>query len=296
MPRTGFSRRDGLTLHGVALLHPMDLAIAILVLVFFVANAWLRAGDVVESLRGALLIMLVMFVVGAAVEAIIEALRTMRGLGTAVGFITNGPEALCLVVGLLGQDIIFAASTPLGSNFMNPLMLLAAALLVGTTAAVLRQDRALTLTTVLVTAGLAGSFFLVPGASPVWYWLWLGATVPASLILFRYRSRDDEPDVQTSPSGLRPWHAVPAALLLIGAGAALDPVVTLTAEASRAPKGIIGFFVLAALTSWPEFRSCVSLLRRGKHASAVLNITVSNLTNLWLAAVGVAVYQLVGRN
>ena len=78
------------------------------------------------------------------------------------------------------------------------------------------------------------------------------------------------------------------------AGYFLDPVVSLTAEASHAPKGLIGFVVLAALTSWPEFRSCLTLLRRRRPLSAVLNVTVSNLTNLWLAGVGVVVYLLTG--
>jgi cation:H+ antiporter len=86
---------------------------------------------------------------------------------------------------------------------------------------------------------------------------------------------------------------VPAVLVLVMAGAYLDPVVTMTAEASRAPKGLIGFVVLAALTSWPEFRSCLTLLRRGRATSAVLNITVSNVTNLWLAVIGVMVFQLL---
>ena len=55
---------------------------------------------------------------------------------------------------------------------------------------------------------------------------------------------------------------------------------------------LVGFFVLAALTSWPEFRSSLTLLRRGRTTSAILNIAVSNLTNLWLAAIGLAYYIL----
>jgi cation:H+ antiporter len=51
--------------------------------------------------------------------------------------------------------------------------------------------------------------------------------------------------------------------------------------------------VLSALTSWPEFKSCLSLFRRRRPLAAVLNITVSNVTNIWLAVLGVAVYLLM---
>ena len=290
MTRSAPFRRQGLVVRGLVLLHPLDMAIAVLILLFFLANAWLRNGDAVLALQGALLIVLVMFLVAMAIEVIIEALRNLRGLGTAVGFITNGPEALCLLVGLLARDIIFAASTPLGSNFMNPLMLLGAAMITGTPALVWRKDRALTVTTLLLTAGLAGVFFALP---PSFHWPWLVVTAIVSVVFFRARSKEPKSKPGSSPGGLRPWHAVPAILLLILAGFSLDPVVSLTAEASRAHKGVIGFFVLAALTSWPEFRSCLTLLRRGRTTSAVLNITVSNLTNLWLAVTGVLIYKLV---
>ena len=86
---------------------------------------------------------------------------------------------------------------------------------------------------------------------------------------------------------------LPAVILLIGAGYLLDGVVSFAAEHSRAPKGVIGFFVLATLTSWPEFKSCLSLLNRGKILAAVLNITVSNVTNIWLAILGVGTYLVL---
>jgi cation:H+ antiporter len=50
--------------------------------------------------------------------------------------------------------------------------------------------------------------------------------------------------------------------------------------------------VLASLTSWPEFKSCIVLLKRGNRLGAILNITVSNITNIWLAAIGIAAYLL----
>lgn len=290
MSRTPLVLRQGLVVRGLVILHPLDLTIAILVVAFFVVNAYFQGGQIVGSLQGAVLIMAVMLAVSVTIEVIIEALRNLRGLGTAVGFITNGPEALCVVVGLLTGDVIFAASTPLGSNFMNPLMLAVAAVVVGVPAAVLRHDRRLTLVTLTATAALAGVFFLLPRSL---YVPWLVVTTLISLLLFFRRSKEPVAEPTASPSGLRPWHAIPAVLVLVAAGAYLDPVVTLTAEASRAPKGLIGFVVLASLSSWPEFRSCLTLLRRGRATSAVLNITVSNLTNLWLAVIGVVVFQLL---
>jgi cation:H+ antiporter len=281
----------GLVIRGLVLVQPLDLVIGVLVVAFFVASALTSGGDVPRSVEGALLIMLVMFTVGCAIEVIIESLRDLPGLGTAVGFITNGPEALCLLVGLLTGDIIYAASTPLGSNFMNPLMLLAAGVVSTALPAIFSRHKLFTVITLITSGLLAGSFFLIPGA---WYPGWLVATLAASGVLFWRRPDDPAEPLTIGEAGLRRWHALPSIVLLVAAGYWLDPVVTLTAEASHAPKGLIGFVVLAALTSWPEFRSCLTLLRRRRPVSAVLNVTVSNLTNLWLAAVGVAVSVLVG--
>ena len=279
----------GLVVRNLVLLQPLDLVIGVLVLLFFVASALVNGGDLLDSLQGALLIMVVMFTVGAAIEVIIESLRNIQGLGTAVGFITNGPEALCLIVGLLTGDIIFAASTPLGSNFMNPVMLLAAAVTAGALGAIFRNHAVMTALTLGLTAILAGVFFALPAA---WYWLWIIVVLVTSIALFKRRP-DDPGDTGGDAASVPRWAALPATLLLVAAGYWLDPVVSLTAEASHAPKGLIGFFVLAALTSWPEFRSCLSLLRRGRTTSAVLNITVSNVTNLWLAIFGVTVHLMV---
>jgi len=286
-PPTRQRRGRGLALRGLVRLQPLDVVIGLMVLAFFVISALVGGGDVPRSLGGAALIMLVMFVVGATIEVIIDALRDLPGLGTAVGFITNGPEMLCLVVGLVGGDIIFAASTPLGSNFMNPLMLLVAAMIVGALHAAFGANRRLTVITLLATAAVAALFFFIPESR---YLAWVIGTVTLSVMLFLRRPGD--PADLTTTEGMPRWAIIPAAALLIGAGYWLDPVVSFTAEASRAPKGLIGFFVLAALTSWPEFRSCLTLLRRGRTNSAVLNITVSNITNLWLAAAGVSIYLL----
>lgn len=282
------SPRSRFSIGGLVLLQPLDLVIGVLVLLFFLGSAVLHGGDVGMSLAGGLLIMLVMFTVGAAIEVIIESLRDLPGLGTVVGFITNGPEALCLVVGLLAaDDIVYAASTPLGSNFMNPLMLAAAGLITGGLGASLGRHRLWAGLTLVTTMAVAGLFFApwLPGL-----WWWAGTAAALGGVLFWLRPGDPAED--DGAGAFRRWHAIPAGALLVGAGYFLDPVVTLTATASHAPKGVIGFVVLASLTSWPEFRSCLTLLRRGRRTSAMLNITVSNITNLWLAAAGVVYYLL----
>ncbi len=207
----------GFTFRGVSLFNKLDLVIGLLVVAFFLVSALVNGGNLLGSLKGAVLILIVMFVVGAAIEIIIEALRDMRGLGTAVGFITNGPEALCLLVGLLGNDIIFAASTPLGSNFMNPIMLLAAATGAGCLGLVFRHHRLFGPLTLLATAALALVFFFLPADK---YSIWLAAVLAVSVPLFIKRPADPAAPVDTADGQPRiaRWHAIPAVILLVAAG------------------------------------------------------------------------------
>ncbi|MFO7652915.1 MAG: sodium:proton exchanger [Candidatus Krumholzibacteriia bacterium] len=285
--RVPLHRRLRVEVGGVQIFEFLDLSAWVLVLAFFLGSAALNDGKPGASLGGAVAIIAVMLVVSAAIEVIIASLSDAKGLGTLVGFITNGPEALCLIVGLLAGDVLFAASTPLGSNVMNPVMLISAALLAGVLVPVLRTHPRYTIVCVGVTAGLATSFFFIPAA---WRLLWLGAAVTATVMLFLRRppepARNDAGDDAGVP---RSWF-LPAFLVLVGAGYLLDPVVSSTAAHSQAPKGVIGFFVLSTLTSWPEFKSCLALNRRRRYLASVLNITVSNITNIWLAALGVAIH------
>jgi len=267
----------------------MDLIVWVLVLLFFCGSSLIFGGDVQLSFIGASGIIVEMLIIGISVEIIIDALKKQKGIGTITGFITNGPEAICLIVGLAAGDILFAASTPLGSNFMNPLLLFIAAIICATTGNVIKCKPFYSLSTITLTALLAAGFFLIPSD---WYLWWtilsLAVTVPLFLL------RPDEPHVQqleTSKSDAEKW-LIAAIIILIGAGYFLDSVVSFAAVHSKAPKGVIGFFVLATLTSWPEFKSCLALLNRGKILAAILNITVSNITNIWLATTGVAYYLL----
>lgn len=119
------------------------------------------------------------------------------------------------------------------------------------------------------------------------------AALGFSIFLFFLRPEEPETNsVEEHSVNPKVW-LLPSIIILTLAGYFLDGVVSFAAESSHAPKGVIGFIVLATLTSWPEFKSCLGLLARKKHLAAVLNITVSNITNIWLAAIGVASYLIL---
>ncbi len=258
-------------------------------LVFFCGSALLFGGDLNLAFIGASGVIFEMVLIALAIEIIIECLKKTKGIGTITGFITNGPEAVCLLVGLIAGDIIFAASTPLGSNFMNPILLIIAALICRQFLQTFSTNRLYTIITLLTTALLAASFFILPARLyPVWLLLVLFISFPLFFLRPGEQGVREEEDYSFKPSL---W-LVPAIFVLTGAGYFLDPVVSFAATHSHAPKGVIGFVVLATLTSWPEFKSCLILLKRGNRLAAILNITVSNITNLWLAAIGIAAFLL----
>ncbi|BHH83915.1 sodium:proton exchanger [Desulforhopalus sp. 52FAK] len=231
-----------------------------------------------------------MFFIAVSIEIVIECLKNTKGIGTLTGFITNGPETVCLIVGLVVGDIIFAASTPLGSNFMNPVLLVIAALILVQGKAIMSQDRSYTLITIASTTLLAGSFFFLDAA---YYPIWLIASAIVTVPLFFLRPSEEANKEDEEHSFSPSLWLFPAITCLTVAGYYLDPVVSYAAEHSKAPKGVIGFVVLATLTSWPEFKSCLALLKRKQILAAILNITVSNITNIWLAVIGIATYLLV---
>lgn len=265
----------------------LDLLVWVLVVLFFCGSALLFGGNLQYSFIGAGGIILEMLMIGMAIELIIECLKNTKGIGTITGFITNGPEALCLIVGLAVGDIIFAASTPLGSNFMNPILLFVAAVVCGQLWVTAQTKAIYTITTVIGTAIFAGSFFLL---KPTHYLYWVAGAMAFSFIMFIRRPDEDHPEEEEDHHINPKLWLLPAIVLLTVTGYFLDSVVTFAATYSHAPKGVIGFLVLSTLTSWPEFKSCLSLLNRNKPLAAILNITVSNITNIWLAAAGVATY------
>ena len=268
----------------------LDAVSWLLVCIFFCGSALLFQGNLALATAGALGVIVEMFFIAVSIEIIIECLKKTKGIGTLTGFITNGPEAVCLIVGLVVGDIIFAASTPLGSNFMNPVLLGIAALICLQCKAVLSQNKLYTFITIACTAFLAGSFFLLDSSH---YTIWLVTAVVITVPLFFLRPKEDTNDEDEDYSFSPSLWLFPAITCLTVAGYYLDPVVSFAAEHSKAPKGTIGFVVLATLTSWPEFKSCLALLKRRQILASILNITVSNITNIWLAAIGVTTYLFV---
>ncbi len=271
----------------------LDIVAWVLVLAFFCGSSLLFQGDLQLSLMGASGIIVVMMLIGLSIEIIIESIKHIKGIGTVTGFITNGPEALCLVVGLVAGDILFAASTPLGSNVMNPILLITATIICKITLATFKTKPLYSIVTIISTASLAVSFFLIPEA---FYIHWLTVAVILTVPLFFLRPDEGEKEEEEESDamyheGAKRW-LIPAILILLGTGYFLDLVVSFAAEHSTAPKGVIGFLVLASLTSWPEFKSCLSLLSRRKPLAAILNITISNITNIWLAAGGIGFFLL----
>ncbi len=275
----------------------LDVLCWCLVIVFFSGCAFLFEGNFLASLAAALGVVFVMLLIGLSIEIIIEALKGVKGLGTITGFITNGPELICLIAGLVAGDILFASSTSLGSNFMNPLLLTSAALVTGSFWATFRTNWRYTALCLLLTSGFAVVFYVLPQR---FFGLWAIIGVIAMLVLFLKRPEELELESgeelgqgEKESMKIPGWAIFPASILLIAAGYFLDPVVSYASLQSHAPKGVIGFFVLATLSSWPEFKCCLGLLRRRRYLSAILNITVSNITNIWLAIAGVVTWLFV---
>ncbi len=265
----------------------LDLLVWLLVLSFFCGSSLLFGGNLQLAFIGASGVIIEMLLISLAIEIIIECLKNNKRIGTLTGFITNGPEAVCLLVGLLAGDIIFAASTPLGSNFMNPILLFTAAVITRQAIKTFSTNQLYSLVTIGSTATLAGTFFIL---DPDNFLPWLILSAVVTIILFFFRPKEQGADVPEEYTFNPSLWLVPSIVILIVSGFFLDPVVSFAALHSHAPKGVIGFVVLATLTSWPEFKSCLVLLSKEKHLAAVLNITVSNITNIWLAVIGVAAY------
>lgn len=261
----------------------------ILVVVFFCSSALMFNGDLKLSVIAAGAVVLVMIMIGLSIEVIIETLKDVKGLGTISGFITNGPELVCLIVGLAVGDLLFAASTPLGSNFMNPVLLITAAGVSSVFFKTIQTSWKYSLPSIFLTAGLAVSFYIIPVEYHK-YWLLTAAIVTGVLFIKRPMEEAGEP---VEEDVIPEWCLFPAVAVLIASGYFLDPIVSFASDQSHAPKGVIGFFVLATLSSWPEFKCCLALLNRQKYLAAVLNITVSNITNIWLVVAGVLTYLLL---
>ena len=264
-----------------------DIISWVVVILFFLTSSLTFHGDTINSIFGASGIIVLMLIISISITIILEVLKGHDKLGEIAGYITNGPEAICLIVGLVHSKIVFAASVPLGSNFANPLLLVFAAIIAGSFLQVIKTEWKRTWSIILLSMFMAGSFFWT--SSTLFRLEWVIVSLILSVVLYRIKPAERNYGEEKSGSISRYW-LIPAILFLITAGYFLDPLVSFTAKNSLVPEGLIGFAVLSFMTSWPEFRSALSLIRMNKIRSAIINIVVSNITNLWLAIVGTIIY------
>ncbi len=267
-------------------LSKLDFVIWWITLVFFLGSAFVMWWDLNKTFSGASGIIVLMFFVWLSIELILSSLKNVKWVGKITGFITNWPEALVLIIWLITWDIIFAASTPLGSNFMNPVLLLVALIVTGY---ILKLKffnyKWFFIFSFILTWILAISFFQIPESYYI-YWLWISLVISLLLFSKKFDAIESEDTDEKAK-----WYYLPLGIaLLLASWYFLDPIVSATAEASKAPKWLIWFLVLSTLTSWPEFKSVLALLKREKILDAFINILVSNITNLWLAIIWVVIW------
>jgi len=270
----------------------LDITIWIITLLFFIVSAVIMWWSIINSALGALWVVALMFFIWLSIELILSALKNVKWLWTVTGFITNWPEALVLIVWLISWDVLFAASTPLGSNVMNPVLLIVWIFATG----MLLKIKAFKYKTFfsvsfLATAALAilFSFWNLPESTYI-YWILVSLVVSIYLFTRKFDSHEEHAheDWEVSKLFLPIW-----IFILLWTWFYLDKVVEFAADASLAPKWLIWFLVLATLTSWPEFKSVLWLLKRNKIQDSFMNILVSNITNLWLAIIWVVVWMFI---
>lgn len=268
----------------------LDFFVWWLALIFFLGSSLIMWWNLVESFLWASWIIVLMFFVWFSIELILASLRWVNWLWKITWFITNWPEALVLIVWLIWGDVLFAASTPLGSNLMNPVLLLAALIITWYMIKLNKFSHKMFFSIwFLLSALFAIVFFLIPES---YYILWIILALLVSIVLFMKKieqtENDEDDEEKVSKFYLPLW-----IVILLISWYFLDPVVSFTADASLAPKWIIWFLVLATLTSWPEFKSVLWLLKRSKITDAFENILISNITNLWLAIAWVVVWLII---
>ena len=260
----------------------LDFIIWGITLLFFIGSALLLWWNVNESFMWASWIIVLMFLVWFSIELILASLKNVKWVWKITWFITNWPEALVMIVWLIWGNILFAASTPLWSNFVNPILLFLAILITWYFVKIKKFNHKLFfLFWFFLTAFFALLFMNI---SEEYYVYWLIFAFIAWVALFLKKHKELEAEIETEDEEPVSKLYLPLwIVILLISWYFLDPVVNFTADASLAPKWIIWFLVLATLTSWPEFKSVIALLKRNKTLDAFENILISNITNLWLA-------------
>jgi len=268
-------------------LQKLDFVIWWLTLMFFIASALLMWWNIHEAFLWASGIIVLMFFVWFSIELILGALNNIKWVWKITWFITNWPEALVLIVWLISGNVLFAASTPLWSNLMNPILLLTAILITWYILKLKKLNHKwYFIIWFMITAILAISFFNIQESYYV-YWIILSFIISLWLFFKKYNHQEDVEDEQVIENKI---YLPLGIIILLISWFFLDPIVNFTAEASKSPKWLIWFLVLATLTSWPEFKSVLALLKRKKTLDAFINILVSNITNLWLAIIWVTIW------
>ena len=279
---------------------PDDLIAWTIVIVFFLVSAFLFSGTAHKSILWSLAIIALMVLIALSIKTILESLQGLPYMGAISGVLTNGPELVCVIVGtFLTRDMLFAASTPLGSNFINPFMLICASLITLSFPVMMKTSPKRTWSVIFITAFLAAAFFLVPAplshVTPLTTdqirFIWLVAAVIASAVLLLFFLHHEVHERE--PAGISRWWILPALLILTISGYFLDYAVGQASLFSKAPKGVIGFFVLSFLSSWPEFKATTGLLKKKRVTGAINNILVSNLTNILLGILAVVLGLLL---
>ena len=270
-------------------LQKLDFIIWWITLLFFIWSAIIMWWNIDESFLWASGIIVLMFFVWFSIELILSALKNVKWVWKITWFITNWPEALVLIVGLIWWNILFAASTPLWSNLMNPLLLFSALLITWLLLKLKNFNYNFFFSvSFIITAFLAIIFFKIPENYYI-YWLFLSLVI--SIYLFNRKFVHEE--IIEMPEKSNKLYLPLWLIILLISWYFLDPIVSFTADASLAPKWLIWFLVLATLTSWPEFKSVLALLKRNKTLDAFINILVSNITNLWLAIIWIFIWMII---
>ena len=269
-------------------LQKLDFIIWGITLLFFLGSAIVMWWNIDESFLWASWIIVLMFIVWFSIELILWALKNVKWVWKITWFITNWPEALVLIVWLIWWNVLFAASTPLGSNVMNPILLLIS-IAISWYFIKLKgfNYKLFFIFSFLITAILAIVFFKIPEN---YYIYWIMVSFIISIYLFSRKFEHEE--VIESIEPVNKIYLPLGLCLLLVSWYFLDPIVSFTADASLAPKWVIWFLVLATLTSWPEFKSVLALFKRNKTLDAFENILISNITNIWLAVIWVVIWTL----
>ena len=270
-------------------LQKIDYIIWLLTLMFFLWSAIILWWDISNSFLWASWIIVLMFLIWFSIELILDGLKNFKWVWKITWLITNWPETLVLIVWLIKWNMLFAASTPLWSNVVNPILLL---IWIWITWHFLQlksfKYKKFFRIWFILTALFSVIFFQISESYYI-YWILISFLISVYLLNRKFKEKKIVSKIENVNKLYLPFWIT----MLIISWFFLDPIVNFTAEASLAPKWLIWFLVLSTLTSWSEFKSVIGLLKRNMMLDAFENILISNITNLWLAIIWVIVWMII---